>query len=565
MGNGMKNNIEKIFKENISLIGKVDKASYYFRVQNYDRALRLTVEITEGLSSLIECLLADIDYICTNIYPIEAEYILNVLNGLLKAQESKDYLYLVDLYEIHLVTLLTKLQEGILMQNGLTFDEGRYLDNISAISEKKLDFIPELKPLKDTVDFLGNGYSIDPTSSGLPTIAIEMENERYYLHSTHRVENEAFILANSWYSLDRDVYIVYGLGLGYHIIQLANLDENITIEVYERDINIINLACLFADLKDIINRPNIRLIYDPNHKKLIDRISKLEDNEEFILHYPSVRNIKESRVREELENYFIEQSSVKNQIHLLNGNFKFNIKNFDYIVDDLKKDFQEKDLYIVAAGPSLDKNFKKLKDIGEKGLILATGTVFRKLLKAGIVPDYVIVTDANKRVYAQISGLEENTIPLIFLSTAYKGFAEKYKGDRYIVLQKGYDKAEEFAKDNSYKLYETGGSVATTALDIGIRLGCKKIIFLGLDLAYTDDYVHASDTSRRELSENSNLIETVDVYGNKIKTTKVLSIYKRWIEERIKDIKDVEIIDATEGGVRIKGMVYKQEPKNSLH
>lgn len=555
----MKENIEKIFKQNIYLIEEIDKVIYYLRIQNYDRALRLIVGTTSELGLLVEELLADIEYINTNICPLETEYIVNVLSGLLKAQESKDYIYLVDLYEIHVITLLTKLQEGILVKHGLSFDEDKYLDNINAISELKLDFISELKPLKETVELIGAGYSIDPTSSGLPTLAIETEDKRYYLHSNYRVENEAFILANSWYSLDKDKYIVYGLGLGYHITQLASLDDNITIEVYESDMNIINLACVFADLKDIIKRPNVKIIYDPKHISLIDRISNLEDNEEFVMHYPSVRNIKDSMVKEELQSYFIQQSSVRNQIHILNGNFKQNIVNYDYPVDDLKKDFQGKDVYIVAAGPSLDKNINILKDVGEKGIILATGTVFRKLMNEGIIPDYVIVTDANKRVYAQIRGLEKNTVPMLFLSTAYSGFAEKYKGDKYIIMQKGYSNAEDYARHNDLELYETGGSVATIALDIGIRLGCRRIVFLGLDLAYTDDYVHASGTSRRELDDNSDLIETVDIYGNPIKTTKVLNIYRKWIEDRIKDVTDIEIIDATEGGVKIKGMIYGQK------
>jgi hypothetical protein len=195
--------------------------------------------------------------------------------------------------------------------------------------------------------------------------------------------------------------------------------------------------------------------------------------------------------------------------------------------------------------------------VGEEGIILATGTVFRKLMNEGIAPDYVIVTDANKRVYAQIRGMEENTAPMLFLSTAYRGFAEKYKGDKYIIMQKGYNKAEDFASNNDFEIYETGGSVATTALEIGIRLGCRRIIFYGLDLAYTDDYVHASGTSRRDLNDNSDLIETIDIYGNPIKTTKVLNIYRKWIEERIKNVRDIEIIDATEGGMKIKGMVYR--------
>ena len=151
----MKENIEKIFKQNITLLGKIDKIIYYFRIQNQDLANRLIVGTTSELGNLIEELLDDIEYINTNIYPIEPEYILSVLNGLVRAQESKDYVYLVDLYEIHVITLLTKLQEAILVKYGLPFDEEKYLDNINCISEHKLDFISELKPLKETAELLG--------------------------------------------------------------------------------------------------------------------------------------------------------------------------------------------------------------------------------------------------------------------------------------------------------------------------------------------------------------------------------------------------------------------------
>ena len=498
----------------------------------------------------------DIEYINAEIYLTDTGYILDVLKGLLTAQERKDYIYLVDLFEIHIITLLTKLQEGITVKFGLSFDENKYYENINTVTDLKLNFSSELKPLQESAKLLGNGYSVEPTSSGLPTVALLTDSGPYYLHSNYRVEQEAFILANSWYDYEKDVYVVYGFGLGYHISRLADLDDNISIEVYEGDINILNLACMFADLKDIIMRPNVKLIYDPKYIKLLKRISKLKDNEEFVMHYPSLKNIKDKGVKEELEGYFIQQSSIRNQRHLLYGNFKYNIKYFDYAADVLKKDFQGKDLYIVAAGPSLDKNFKKLKHIGEDGIILAAGTVFRKLMNEGIVPDYVIVTDANKRIYKQIKGLEDSTVPMLILSTTYKGFAQNYKGKKYIIMQSGFEKACDYARANNLNLYETGGSVVTTALDFGIKMECRRIIFLGLDLAYTDGYAHASDTSRRGIEEDQDLIDTIDIYGNKIKTTRVLNIYKKWIEDRIKDVKGIEIIDATEGGVRIKGMIY---------
>jgi hypothetical protein len=49
-----------------------------------------------------------------------------------------------------------------------------------------------------------------------------------------------------------------------------------------------------------------------------------------------------------------------------------------------------------------------------------------------------------------------------------------------------------------------------------------------------------------------------DIYGKLIYTSKSLDMYRQWIENRIKGIKDIEFIDATEGGARIKGMQIRK-------
>jgi hypothetical protein len=239
---------------------------------------------------------------------------------------------------------------------------------------------------------------------------------------------------------------------------------------------------------------------------------------------------------------------------LLKGNFERNIKNCDTYVDELKEAFQGKDLYIAAAGPSLDKNYLKLKEVKDKGIILATGTVFKKLLKAGIIPDYVLVTDPNARVYKQIAGEEDSKVPMLILSTAYYGFAANYKGKKYLVLQKDFQRAEKYAAEKGLELISTGGSVSTTALDIGITYGCRRIIFAGLDLAYTDGYAHASGTSRRKAADFDNLLQVEDIYGKLVYTNRSLNMFRLWIENRINNVKGIEFIDATEGGAKIKGM-----------
>lgn len=548
----------EIFKKNIMLLNQIDKIVHHFRTQNFDYALRTVTLVLNQLNSLIDQVITNLGYFNDEYQRIDSETIMNMLTSLLDAQENKDYVLLADLYELQLKPFLFKIQECIMNKEGFKLDDETYLENIKTLELHDKSINKNYESVADLLEHIDSGYSIEYTSSGLYTLAVDTNGRRFYFHSNLDVVAEAFALANYWYSTEKSNYIIYGLGFGYHVKELLSMDNNVHIEVYESDMNVLQLACAFSEIGPILKHPNITFIYDPEFVKLSKRLQTISEDDEFVIHYPSLRNIKNANVKEKLENYFIEYSSVKNQLHLLNGNFKSNIKQYNYLVDELESKFKGKDLYIIAAGPSLDKNFLKLKNVKNDSIIIATGTVFRKVLNAGICPDYIIVTDANERVYAQIAGLENEKVPMLLLSTAFKGFALHYKADKYLILQQGFKKSEEHANANGSRLFKTGGSVSTTALDVGISLGCKRIVFLGLDLAYTDNYVHAIGTSSRDLTSTEDLRQIEDINGNMIYTSKSLDIYRQWIENRIKDIKGIEFIDATEGGAKIKGMKIKK-------
>lgn len=550
----MENIINIIYNKNIKFIRLADKIIYNFHIQNYDTALRTTTTVINELTTHLEALLSGASYFNEECPLIDQQVIINMLNSLLDALENKDYILLADLFEIQLIPFLIHLQEVVIAKEEYLFDDKRYQSNLLVMKERDSKLASDIEAMPNPIELFDHGYMIEYTSCGLMTLAIENMDNKFYMHSNNRIHNEAFSLASSWYSDEKTEYIIYGLGLGYHIEALSEIDSNIIIKVYESDLNIIKLACAFSDLKGIIKNSNIQIIYDPCFKELSESICNLTENGKFVIHYPSLRNIKDLAIKEKLDNYFIQYSSIENQQRLLNGNFRENILLHSGLVDELKDEFEGKDLFIVAAGPSLDKNFQQLKNVGDSGIILATGTVFRKLLTAGITPNFVIVSDANPRVYHQIAGLEASEVPMLFLSTAYKGFAKNYKGRKYMICQKDYDMAERFAAERGAMLFSTGGSVSTTALDIGITLGCKRIIFLGLDLAFTDNYVHASGTSRRNLTDSDDLRQVTDVFENSIYTSRSLDIYRNWIENRIQGVKDIEFIDATEGGAKIAGM-----------
>lgn len=541
-----------IFEKNIVILDQTDQAIYYYRIQNYDKALRLTGNVLSLLESLINELLNLQEYFKTCVLDVtNLDNILCTLNPILQAQEKQDYVLLADLLEGQLVPFIEQVQMFIMGNERITFDTEKYNKQVNLMVQQNPELVGDIPVVEE---ILKQGYQIEYTLSGAYTLSVNQGDLSFYMHSNNHTLKEAKTLAESWYSEDKTTYIIYGLGLGYHVQKLAEIDENIQIEVYESSADIFAINCAFGNVEVLCKHPNIKIIYDPNCNKLFKRVGEIDDETDVVVHAPSLKLIREVGSREKLENYFLQYSSQKNQNKLLNGNFRNNIEKYDFVVEELDKEFAGKDLYIVAAGPSLDHNFMKLKERSENSIILATGTVFRKLVNAGIQPDYVIVTDANQRVIAQIVGLEDNEAKMILLATAYKGFANTYKNLKYIAFQKDFSLSEEYAREHGFNLYKTGGSVSTTALDIGISLGCNRIIFLGLDLAYPNNFVHASDTSRRELTNTTNLRQVRDVNGNMVYTSKSLDYYRQWIEKRIANEQDVEIIDATEGGALIKGM-----------
>lgn len=556
------------FYKNIEMIGQITRLTAFFRRQNFDRALRLSGAVLKSFQGTLAYYVACQEFYNQGKLRMDLDYVSGMLGTLLDAQENQDYVLLADLYELQVLPFLMDLQESLILEeNGVpAYNRYRYKDNYQAV--KELDAKREQKLSRALSEahlpqWLGKegGYQVEYTSSGEITMKVtsRANGREYYLHSNAVPSKEAFELATAWYQPEKEEYIVYGLGLGYHILALNQVDQNARIEVYESDINTIQMAAAYAELRKLIENPQISLHYDKNLSEFSNRVRDIREEQEVLIYHPSLYCVEDSNIRDSLENYFIQYSSVKNQLVHLNGNFRNNIQNYTELADVLKSDFAGKRLYIVAAGPSLDLNFEKLRNVGADSIILATETVFHKLMAANIRPDYVIATDANQRVIGHIHGLEECDVPFLFLSTAFKGFAKRYKGRKYILFQRGYEPAEKMAESLGAELFETGGSVSTTALDLGIRFGCSEIIFLGLDLSYPGGFAHAEGTSRRKILESENYREVEDVYGGKVKTSRSMDIYRKWMEKRIakeqqENPSRTVFIDATEGGARIAGM-----------
>lgn len=481
-------------------------------------------------------------------FDVDFHYYGQILAGILQAQDHADYILLADLLELQLMPFLYQVQESLLALNVLLIDDTYFEKNLMILEKRDKKLANQLRMCKDS-----NNIVIEPTSSGYLTMLMKDYSGEYYFHSNVNPVFAAGHFANQYYDSEEDTYTIFGLGLSYHIFALLQLDDGLYLNIIEPDLEVIKCACEAMDLTDLFGNERVTLCYDPEFIQLKER---LRNSRNFIIHQPSLRHIKDDKVRFAIEKFFVRDSGIRNFGRLFDINFRENLKSCDGYVDDLESDFSGKNAVIVAAGPSLDRNVEQLKNRPKNTLIIAVGTVFRKMIQMGIHPDYVVFLDAQKHMYQQIEGLEGENVPIIVASSACKEIALKYNGPKYLVCQNGYDKAEEYAKSNGYRTYETGGSVSTIALDICLQLSCSQVAFIGLDLAYTQGKSHATSTLDCSVVDTDGMIQVEGYYGDKVSATKLFVIYREWIEKRASKQDAIErVIDATEGGALKKNLM----------
>lgn len=228
------------------------------------------------------------------------------------------------------------------------------------------------------------------------------------------------------------------------------------------------------------------------------------------------------------------------------------IKKSNYIIDfngDIPEDVPA---IIVSAGPSLDKNIDELKRAEGKAFILATDTSIKYLLAHNINFDAAVTIDPRKwpkhmedprcadvPIFCSLEGrneiLEKNTGRKIWFNGRY--FLKRLYGKYH----------RNFPEQN------IGGSVATSAFNVCETLGFKTIVFIGQDLAYSGEKTHAGGIKKKVKYEENGIEYVEGIDGEKIRSRYDWIIYRDWFEENIKLLKNVEVIDATEGGALIKG------------
>ncbi len=413
-------------------------------------------------------------------------------------------------------------------------------------------FIPFIKSQITPAESINiDNYTLEPTSSGAMTLYYNVG--KIYLHSNCNPMDEARQMINLYYEEKYSEYVVFGLGLGYHIDALYKASlGTLRIKVFEPHTELIEYVKA-NDNFGLFSNDRIQIYNDPTCADFCRCLS--DENTGILFHYPSLLKIADSEQRASLRRFYISWNSYYQLKRRLIINFNNNIKNCPHNISEIRDNFFQKKTYIIAAGPSLDRNLKYLKTQAEKTdtLIVCVSTVLKKLMEHGIKADYVIVMDAQERTYKHIEGIEECDIPMIIDSTAYWRFASDYSGRKLLALQKGYPPAEDYANAHSFPLFNTGGSVTTLAIDIALQFGAQELYLAGVDMAYPGGKTHAQGTIDEGGIEKENLIKIKDVNGGTVYTSEQLYSYLSWIENRLSQSSNVKVYNLSDCGAMIKG------------
>lgn len=431
-------------------------------------------------------------------------------------------------------------------------------------------------------------YIVKETPGGKPTL-IYRNSREVRIHSAYEPDREAERAVEGFSAGRATMIAVSGIGLGYHLDSLRRRFPGRPVIAVEHDPEVAELArktcprhlegvtVVFsgADLSAVFEAVDMAGFRGIAH--YIHRPSYQLNRDFYDAVFRDMNQYATSKISDLLTRFEFEERWVENIL----GNAA---RLFDSTrVRDLFGAFAGCPGVIISAGPSLRGNIRFLADMRDRALMVAVDTAVPVLRKRGIVPHLVMTLDAQKYSIKHFMGLRESAAALVADLVCYPPVMRSYRGPRIVsTTSKYYTSAGGELKREMTPLMEwveglagpvgdiqSGGSVATSAFDLLLNLGCSPIILVGQDLAYTGREIHCSGTHHNDEwlprytrfynldTINQNVvrrrkIKYVPAYGGAgtVISDFVFDLYRGWFEDSAGKVK-VPVINATGGGARI--------------
>ena len=213
-------------------------------------------------------------------------------------------------------------------------------------------------------------------------------------------------------------------------------------------------------------------------------------------------------------------------------------------------------VFIVSAGPSLDKNVHLLARAREHGYVIAVNHALKSLVRAGVRP-HLVITSEGKHVDAHFAGVPpEYYSHHIITGCALPALFDLPYTTRWVArVPDDATSATILHAMGDDVLVHAGWGVSNMAFRIAQIMGAAAIVLVGQDLALSGGRVYATGADRDnetadDLTDSTLMVKRWD--GGAVQTTATLNTQRRWFEDRIREWRGV-VFNATEGGAHVAG------------
>lgn len=411
--------------------------------------------------------------------------------------------------------------------------------------------------------------NIEISKDGYKVLKIHNNDKSFYLGSKYnqKREIEKFIEQINEIT-EKDNYIIWGLSFGEHIQEFLKILNKLNkILIIEFNEELIEYCKKDIDINKILedNRITITSKKEIVEKFIKENIFEINVDKLKILEYCNYNRIYKEKYVETatlIKDLIVRIKINRNTLYNFKNKFIDNIiNNLKHIgrstpINKLKNSYENIPAVVVSAGPSLNKNINELRNFKSKGLILSGCRTLGSLLDRNVYVDCLGIVDPNDISYELVkNNIDKVKCPLIFSDMANKEVVNYHKKEKIFYSSETNLIVNKVFEDNIDNLYG-GGSIAHSLTNLAIYMGCNPIIFVGQDLAYTDNKNHSEIcviNSGDEKYIEDGTIYVEDINGGLVKTTTVLNDFRISLEDIINKNKNIRFINATEGGAHING------------
>ena len=235
-------------------------------------------------------------------------------------------------------------------------------------------------------------------------------------------------------------------------------------------------------------------------------------------------------------------------------------------IQELDAKYRRGTVFIVAAGPSLDKNIDELKRINGRWPIFACDAVLPMLAAHGIEPDYAMLVDVKDTQARFFADIKPGTkTKLLAVACAHRKALEAWPGEVLFFNSQANrrDQRLQLKVGQDFGSIGVGGNVSTALLCLVTNF-CEAttVVFVGHDFSFQPGKYYAKN-GLHDMAAAMSAKPWWDINGETVYTNFQLWAYRNWtvdfadslyaLDEKLEangiNPMGYRLINATEGGI----------------